>query len=64
MTEEEIISAEVVEVWNEADNRRGKKQLWQDKIVLAIGLSVIFLSSTLLYFFFSINHIKLINPLT
>ena len=51
MTEEEIISAEVVEVWKEADNRRGKKQFWQDKIVLAVGLSVIFLSSTLLYFF-------------
>ena len=51
MTDEEILSAEVVENWKEAGIGRGNLSLSQNKIILAVMLSLIFLSSTLLYIF-------------
>jgi len=51
MTDDEILSAEVVENWQEADIGRTGLNILQDKVLLAIGLSLIFITSTVLYFY-------------
>ncbi len=51
MADEEILSAEVVENWNDAGIGRGNLSFLQNKVILAVTLSLIFLSSTLLYIF-------------
>ena len=51
MADEEILSAEVVENWKDAGIGRGNLSFFQNKVILAVTLSLIFLSSTLLYIF-------------
>ena len=51
MSDEEILSAEVVEDWKGANIGRSKLSFLQNKVVLAIALSLIFVSSTLVYIF-------------
>ena len=51
MTEQELISAEVVEDWKNASNKRSGFALLQSSTMKAVVLTVIFLSSTLLYFY-------------
>ena len=51
MTEQELISAEVVEDWKNANNKRSGFALLQSSTMKAVVLTVIFLSSTLLYFY-------------
>ncbi len=51
MTEQELISAEVVEDWKHAGNKRTSFAIMQSSTMKAIVLTVIFLSSTLLYFY-------------
>ena len=51
MSDEEILSAEVVEDWKDANIGRSKLSFLQNKVVLAIALSLIFVSSTLVYIF-------------
>jgi hypothetical protein len=48
--DDEILVAEVVEDWAEANNRRSAIEFFRSTTVMAIILIVIFLSSTLLYF--------------
>ena len=51
MTEEEILSAEIAEDWVEADKQRSTLGVLKSNVAIAGFLVVIFLSSTLLYFF-------------
>jgi hypothetical protein len=52
MTEQEIISAEVVEDWSEASNRRSAREFFfQSTTVMASILLVLLVTSTFLYFF-------------
>ena len=46
MTEQELISAEVVEDWKHAGNKRTSFAIMQSSTMKAIVLTVIFLSST------------------
>ncbi len=50
MSEEEVISAEVVEDWVEANNRRTALDFFRSKTVIATTLVILFISSTLIYF--------------
>ena len=47
---DDIISAEVVEDWAEAKNRRSALEFFQSTTAMAIVLVVLFISSSLLYF--------------
>ena len=49
-TESEVISAEIAEDWVEANNRRTAIEFLKSKTVMASVLTVLFLSSTVLYF--------------
>ena len=51
MTEQEILSAEVVEDWSEATNRRSVRELLRSTTVIASSLLVLLVTSTFLYFF-------------
>ena len=51
MSEQEILSAEVVEEWSEANNRRSAREFFQSKTAIASILLVLLVTSTFLYFF-------------
>ena len=51
MSEQEILSAEVVEEWSEAGNRRSARDFFQSTTVIASILLVLLVTSTFLYFF-------------
>jgi hypothetical protein len=51
MSEQEILSAEVVEEWSQAGNRRSARDFFQSTTVIASILLVLLVTSTFLYFF-------------
>ena len=51
MTEDDVISAEIAEEWNEASNRRSALEFLQSSTAIAGMLAILFVSSTFLYFY-------------
>ena len=51
MNDTEVISAEIAEVWSEADNRRSAIDFFQSSTFIAGVLVTLFISSTFLYFY-------------
>ena len=51
MSDDEVISAEIAEEWNEANNRRTALGFLQNTTVMAVILVTLFISSTFMYFY-------------